>query len=542
MSFIRFIPWAPTIYTNACANRPFSDFTIAATGCNIPPQVRPWPFAVRPSSLYEAISCEANTRPRGSGTGLKGERMRTAPDRAIHPSSFRDPSGFVYTEGGELYRQVNLAYADDYEQLIESGLLDALVADGLLIPHEDVTPEGGLPQPAYRLLKPQRVPFISYPYEWSFGQLRDAALATLAVQKTAIEHDMSLKDASAYNVQFVDGKPTFIDTLSFEIYYEGEPWVAYRQFCQHFLVPLALMSFVDVRLGQLLRVHLDGIPIDLGSTLLPRRTWARLGTLLHVHLHARAQRSATANDMASTRARYGMSQQAFLGLVDSLKSIVASMKWKPEGTAWADYATMVNEHYTDEASSHKARLVAEYLDAADPKVVWDLGANTGHYSRIASDRGITTMSMDSDPAAVEMNYREVARRQERDLLPLLVDLTNPSPGLGWEHRERDELLRRGPADAVMALALIHHLAISNNVPLGKLAAFMARAGEWLIIEFVPKDDPRVRTLLAGRRDIFDGYTREGFEAAFGQHYTIVRRDDIQDSPRTMYLMRKNGTA
>ena len=220
-----------------------------------------------------------------------------------HNASFRDPSGFLFTRDGVLYRQVNQVYAEDYRKLMDSGLYAKLVKAGLLIPHTEVDIEPANKKLAFKVLCPEYVPFISYPYEWSFGQLKDAALATLSIQKRALKAGMVLKDASAYNIQFQRGKPTLIDTLSFEIYQEGEPWVAYRQFCQHFLAPLALMAYQDVRLSQLLRVYIDGIPLDLASELLPARTRWNLGLATHIHLHARAQKRYA--EVAVSEARGG---------------------------------------------------------------------------------------------------------------------------------------------------------------------------------------------------------------------------------------------
>ncbi len=201
-------------------------------------------------------------------------------------SSFRDPSGFLFSRSGTLYRQVNQSYRTHYEALMSSGLYQELVKSGRLVVHQLADIPAEIPELAYQVIQPVRIPFISYPYEWSFSQLKDAALCTLAIQKTALEKGMSLKDSSAYNIQFHQGQPTLIDTLSFEVYREGEPWIAYRQFCQHFLAPLALMAYVDIRLSQLLRTYVDGIPLDLASRLLPRRTKYNLALATHIHLHA----------------------------------------------------------------------------------------------------------------------------------------------------------------------------------------------------------------------------------------------------------------
>ena len=205
-------------------------------------------------------------------------------------SSFRDPSGFVYTRSGVVYRQVNRVFQDEFEAVAGSGLYDELAGQRLLVAHESVSLDLAASPDATAVLRPEPVHFISYPYEWSFGQLRDAALLTLELQERALGRGMTLRDASAYNVQFEGGRPVFIDTLSFEPRKEGAPWIAYRQFCEHFLVPLALMSRVDIDLGDLLRTHIDGIPLELGNTLLGGRSWRSLGLLFHVRLHAMAQR------------------------------------------------------------------------------------------------------------------------------------------------------------------------------------------------------------------------------------------------------------
>lgn len=452
------------------------------------------------------------------------------------PGSFRDPSGFVFRRDGVLYRQVNASYRDDFELLHASGLYDALVAAELIVPHAEVSLDLRHSDDAFRIIAPEPIPFVSYPYEWSFGQLKDAALLTLRIQREALERRMSLKDASAFNIQFRGCRPVFIDTLSFEAWLEGRPWVAYRQFCQHFLAPLALMSRVDVRLGQLLRTYLDGIPLDLASRLLPWRSRLSFPLLTHVHLHAKSQARFAATPVKGSSMT--VSRLSLIGLLDSLRKAVERMTWSPSGTEWADY--YANTNYEPGAMARKTELVAGYLDRVRPSSVWDLGANTGAFSRLASARGAATVAFDIDPAAVEKNYRDGVRDGERHLLPLLLDATNPSPGLGWENDERLPLAERGPADMLLALALVHHLAIGNNVPLDRIARFLARIGRWLAIEFVPKEDSQVQRLLASREDVFASYDVGSFEAAFRQYFTIESSERIEGSERTLYLMRATG--
>lgn len=447
-------------------------------------------------------------------------------------ASFRDPSGFLFSRDGVLYRQINRVYEAEYARLMESGLYEKLVKAGLLISHVEVDQAPAKSDGVYKVIQPERVPFISYPYEWSFGQLKDAALATLSIQRRSLKQGMSLKDASAYNIQFVRGKPTLIDTLSFEVYKEGQPWVAYRQFCQHFLAPLVLMALKDIRLNQLLRVYIDGVPLDLASGLLPSRTRFNFGLLTHIHLHASAQKRYSG---AEVKSRAGtMSRQAMTGLINSLDSTIRKLDWNPGGTEWGNYYDITN--YSEAAFEHKKRLVGEWAGRVKPRLVWDLGANNGVFSRVAAETGAYVVSSDIDPAAVEQNYRQMKGDKTENLLPLLLDLTNPSPAIGWANQERDSFSGRGPVDMVLALALVHHLAISNNVPLLQLADFLSKLGKWLVMEFVPKSDSQTQKLLVSREDIFPNYTREGFEAAFKESFNIAEAVNVNQSERVLYLM------
>lgn len=446
-------------------------------------------------------------------------------------ASFRDPSGFIFGSEGVLYRQINKLYKSQYEFLNESRLYDALINKGYLIPHQEVNITPYDPNTAYKVIQPDPILFISYPYEWCFSQLKDAALLTLEIQKLALEFGMTLKDSSAYNIQFHHSRPVLIDTLSFDFYHEGEPWVAYRQFCQHFLAPLTLMVYRDVRLSQLLRVYIDGIPLDLASSLLPFRSRLKFPLLLHIHLHAVSQKRYASQPVKSSRK---MSKNEILGLIDSLHSAVKGLRWSPHGTEWAEYYD--DHNYSPEGLKHKSHLVNEFLDTVNPKSVWDLGANTGYFSRLSSARETPTMSFDVDFGAVEQNYLSCRSQNEETLLPLYLDLTNPSPGIGWRNHERMSLIERGPVDTVLALALIHHLAISNNVPLINIVTFLREICSWLIIEFVPKTDSQVQRLLASREDIFSNYTIENFDNDFSRVFKIHRKEKITESERYLYLM------
>ncbi len=413
-----------------------------------------------------------------------------------------------------------------------SGLYADLVGRGLLVEHELVEMQA---PGAFAVLKPRQVPFISYPYEWCFSQLKDAAVLTLRVARRALRYGMILKDASAYNIQFLDGQPCLIDTLSFDFYAEGEPWVAYRQFCQHFLAPLALMAHVDLRLGATSRVFLDGLPLDLAARLLPWRCRLSAGLSIHLFLHARA--AGKYAGAATKPKRAGMSRTAFEGLLASLQDTVAGLDLRVSKSQWSPYYAQ-SPSYTPEALEDKKSAVAEMLAIAKPGVVWDLGANVGLFSQIASQSAHLVVAMDFDPLCTELHYRSLVQQRRRNVLPLTIDLANPSPALGWSHQERQSLLERGPADCVMALALVHHLAIGNNVPLPMIVDFLAQAGRWAIVEFVPKSDPQVQRMLALREDIFDEYAPEPFKATLAAKFEIVREHQIRSSQRVLYLLKR----
>jgi len=469
-----------------------------------------------------------------------------SPTTTREGGSYRDPSGFVYRRDGVLYRQIAPSFAGDWDAFEASGLRARLVEEAILVGHEEAPLELAAAGPVHRVIRPEPIPFISYPYEWTFSQLKDAALLTLRAQVLALERGMTLKDASAYNVQFLGGRPILIDSLSFERATPGAPWVAYRQFCEHFLAPLALMSRVDIRLGALQRGYLDGIPLDLAARLLPGRTRFGLGLGAHIHLHARAQRRyadrPAGGDAApgETDARGRMNPARQAALIDSLARTVRGLDWRPAGTEWADYAE--NTSYDDAATRAKEALVARSLEALGGGVVWDLGANTGRYSRIAADLGRAVIAFDSDPAAAERHYRTLRSEGRTDTLPLVMDLVDPSPAVGWSGSERHSLMERCDADVLLALALVHHLAIGRNVPLPMLASFLAELGAGLIIEFVPKQDAMVGRLLASRRDVFPDYTIEGFRAAFDGPFEVLDETPIDGTVRTLFRYRRRERA
>ena len=448
-------------------------------------------------------------------------------------SSFRDHSGFVFKDKATIFRQVNLSYKDNYDLLMQSGLYAELVKKIYLITHEEVNLDIVKTDKCYKILKPEQLELITYPYGWSFSMLKDAALLTLNVQHIAIKHGMILKDASAYNIQFIGSKPVFIDTLSFEKYQENTPWIAYGQFCKHFLAPLALMSYTDVSLHKLFALNIDGIPLDLTVKILPFRAKLNIGLYLHLFLHSKVTKQSEEKKIEKKSKKFSL--KSVTQLTEHLRSTTKNLEWKPKGTEWDEYYTKsVGKDYFDE----KIKIVNSYLEEIKPVKVMDLGANNGTFSKEAAKYAKSVLSFDIDTACVEQNYLALKKEKNTSITPLIVDLTNPEPAIGWNNKERENLFERVEVDTIMALALIHHLCISNNIPLAYLATFLADNCQNLIIEYVPKTDEKVQRLLQNRVDIFDNYTEKDFVYEFSRHFNVKKSNALEDG-RILFLMTKH---
>ncbi len=440
-------------------------------------------------------------------------------------SSFRDPSGYIFYKDDNVYRKINKCYLDVFKKFNSSELCQELLEDKMLIKHEIIEEKKDS-----IILKVDKVPFINYPYEWCFSELKDAALLTLKIERECLNHGFTLKDASAYNIQFIGCKPIFIDTLSFDIYTEGTAWLAYGQFCRHFIAPLLLMSKVDERLNSLLKNYIDGIPIDLAKNILKNR-----GGLIaweHIVLH---DNSIKKNNKKST-SNVVLSKKNLLNFIDMMIRQIESLKAKSIDTEWEYYYD--NTNYSDISFKQKQDLVSEFLDKINinkDEIVFDMGANDGTFSRIALNKNAYVLAMDIDINAVNRNYTNLRFKSDR-MLPLLFDFNNPSPSIGFDLRERKSLKERIKPKCVLSLALIHHICISNNVSFDDYFHSISDMGEYLIIEFVPKDDSKVIELLETRNDIFTDYDVENFEKCASNYYTIIEKKEITDSKRILYLM------
>ena len=467
---------------------------------------------------------------------LQPTTPKSQPDRGRIPASFRDPSGFVFERDGRLLRQINHSFSEEWSAFEQSALRQELTRDRVLINHQAAPLELAWDEHAAAVIEPERVELITYPWEWSFSQLRDAALLTLDAQERAAAAGFTLRDASAFNVQFVRGRPILIDTLSFEPATPEEPWLPYREFCGQFLAPLALMAYRDVRLGLLMRPMPGGIPLDLASALLPARTRLSTGIATHIHLHARAQRRSISPESAARARAQRISSLGQRALIDHLRRTVEGLRKPHSTTHWASYET--TSSYSPAAAEAKLRLVGEMLQRAPGRWVWDVGANRGWFSLRAAEAGRQVVALDRDAGSVDAFYRQLRSSGEECVLPLVMDIANPTPGVGWALDDYRSLLDRCNADVILALALIHHLAIGRNIPLDRISALFARLTEWLVIEWVPKSDPMVAGMLAHREDIFGEYEEGAFRSAFETQFEFVSSASIPESGRTIHLMRR----
>ncbi len=452
--------------------------------------------------------------------------------------SFRDPAGRVYEHEGRILRTVTAAGATAFAAVRETGFLDRLVDDGRLVPFSVLSdPELATLFPtAHYVLEHPRLPLISYPYEWSFRQLRAAALLHLDIALDALEAGLTLSDATAYNVQFDGHRPVFIDHLSFRPYTEGEFWAAHGQFCEQFLNPLLLRSELGITHNAWYRGALEGIGTDQIARLLPLRKRLSLRMAAHVFLPARYQKGTQRDALQAASgpsAGKGLPKRGYEGLLRQLRSWIAGMRPKDtDPSVWADYADA--NTYSDDEAAQKRAVVADFAARHRPGLMIDLGCNSGYFAEAALEGGAqSAVGFDFDTDALDKAYQRAVDK-DLPLLPLFLDAANPSPGQGWAQAERDGFDSRAQADGVSALAFIHHLAIAKNTPLDQLVAWIVARAPRGLIEYVPKSDPTVQAMLRLREDIFDDYTEEAFKAALSRCATIVSATPVSASGRVIY--------
>ncbi len=462
------------------------------------------------------------------------------PDIVFDGGSFKDPAGRVFFHDGAVFRTLSEDARERFEALVACGLYDDLLNRGLMVKTKlRRTADLGLPVDTLgaSVLEHERLPFISYPYEWSFDMLRDAARATLVIIELALEQGHTLKDATSFNIQFREAKPVLIDVLSLEPYREGEPWVGYSQFCSSFLYPLMLSAYKGVDFQPVLRGMLGTIPVEYMSGLLGLADLRRPGVLAHVKAPARLQRSFEKTDIEVSErfAEIRYSKTNIVSLLGRLARTIDRMQYRSEQSTWTGYS--VDNTYTAEAAREKTDFIQQAMGERQPARVCDLGANVGVYSELAAQAGAHVLAMDSDAATVNALYaaQKVGKRSPR-IQPLVVDLANPSPSMGWRLMERRSLAERAEADFFIAVALVHHLVISSNIPVAQFVEYLRAVAPAGVTEFVTKDDPMVEQLLRRREDVFADYELATFTAELEKHFAIVRTHQSDNGTRFLFAV------
>ena len=453
--------------------------------------------------------------------------------------SYRDPSGRVFLRDGRVFRTITKHGYDNFQAVEKTGLLTDLVEKGLLVSWWDADQSdfNAADEGVLRVLEHSPLPFISYPFEWSFSALKSSALLHLDVQLTALKKGVALSDASAFNIQFNGQKPIFIDHLSFRPYVEGEFWKGHGQFCEQFLNPLLLQSKIGIPYNAWYRGSPEGIPSTALASILPFRSRLNLQVLTHVILPAWFERRSRSNsEVSKSVSTKRLPLSGFQNMLTSLRNCIAALNPPQEGTVWKEYAE--NNSYATEEANAKNRFIREFCTSVRPKIIWDMGCNTGEYSQAALESGAEmAVGFEYDMGALERAYAR-AVNERLNFLPLHLDAANPTPSQGWNQGERAGLAERRNADAVMALALVHHLAIGRNVPLPSVIQWLIDHAPQGVIEFVPKKDPMVQELLSLREDIFDNYTDEAFNKAVDRQAHIVREETITDTGRRLVWFKR----
>lgn len=445
------------------------------------------------------------------------------------PGSFRDRDSRVFVTQDGVFRALSARGLADFEALRATKLFGRATQDGKLVATEltdQRPPDGILPEPAAGVLKHERIPFIAYPYEWTFGMLRDAALLHLELIDAAMGEGLTMKDASPYNVQFTGALPVFADLGSFEPLRRDEPWIGYRQFCTLFLYPLMLQAYRDVDFQPLLRGSLEGITPPEAAALLPRRG---KGILTHVRLHARLERrqgDESVRDVRKEMSSAGFKSEIVRANLRKMHKLVTRLAWKTPKTAWTDYADN-NRGYDATDRAAKEAFVRAAAARTQPRLAWDLGTNDGVFARVAAEHAQHVVASDFDHATVEHLYRELKAEGNRAILPLVVDVCDPSPARGWRNAERQTLLQRGRPDLTLSLALAHHLSITRNVPVRELVDWLASLGGTHVVEFPLREDPMVQRLLAAKRDeSHPDWELEHFEACLRERFDVHEREAL----------------
>ena len=468
--------------------------------------------------------------------------VSSAASPAVDTGSFRDRDGRIYRSEGRIIRGVSTKALAEFEKLESTTFYRKFLDKGQIVGSE-ILPMDKVPLPERirqqwaGFIEHERIPVVSYPYEWTFGMLRDAALLQLDLLEAAILEGMTLKDATPYNIQFVSGKPVFIDIPSFESMAQGSPWAGYRQFCEMFLFPLMLQAYKGINFQPMLRASIDGVGVQTATRLFSLRDRFRSGVLTHVWLQAKLDRryGSTPKNVRSDLKSAGFNKELILVNVRKLRKLSGKLSWRGDGSEWGSYDAFHN--YSKSDHDLKEGFINDCVANSGANMVWDLGCNTGQFSKIAAQHAPCVVAMDLDHFAVERLYRETREAELNRILPLVQNIADPSPNWGWRNQERVDLQTRAQPDMLLCLALIHHVVISANVPMAEFIDSLSDLCDQLVIEYVSRSDDKVKALLRNKEDKYSDYSREGLESELSKHYEIARREELESGNRYLYWCR-----
>ena len=455
----------------------------------------------------------------------------------VNAGSFRDRDGRVYHYEDRVFRGLSEPALETFRTLTEKPFYKKLAGSGKVIGTREISAEENpLPEELKAqwagFLEHDPVPVISYPYEWTFSMLKAAASLQLHLVERAVSNGFTLKDATPYNIQFVNRKPVFIDIPSFEILAEGEPWSGYRQFCEMFLFPLYLQAYKGTNFQPFMRSAINGVDVQAASTLFGFRDRFRKGVMSHVWLQAKLDRryGGSSDNVRSSLKSAGFNRELILVNVRKMQKLVKNLKWEATGSEWGDYTEFHN--YSDDDHVLKEEFIHNAIVNEKPEVVWDIGCNTGQFSRIAAAECRQVVSTDIDHVAVERLF--LNPQTPDNILPLVQNIADPSPNWGWRNRERSDLQTRSRPDLVLCLALIHHVVITANIPLAEFIDWLAGLTDKLVIEYVSRRDDKVETLLRNKEDKYQDYSRESLEGNLKRHFEIRQQQQVNNGDRTLY--------
>ena len=481
-----------------------------------------------------------------SSDGLNPHPSPQAPAYAAEPGSFRDRHGrIVYGSSGGVFRMLSARALEEWRFLQATNFFRNAMNGGRIVETRQVDREWAPPsthseEPWSAALRHDRIPFVSYPYEWPFGMLKDAALLHLDLLLEALEENLILKDASAYNVQWIGSRPVFIDVLSFERCSLGEPWAGYRQFCRMFLNPLMLQAYKGLPFQPWLRGSLEGVETEHMNRLFTARELLKPGVFAHVFLQAKLQARYSNKDreIKADLRNAGFHKNLIRTNARRLHRLVSRLRMRDKHSEWSDYEN--SHHYSTSDYQKKLEFVGRASGARRWDLIWDLGCNTGAFSRIAAEHARYTVAMDSDSHAVELLYQDLKAEGRETILPLTLNLLDASPNQGWRGLERKNLPERGKPDLILCLALMHHACLTGNVPLWEFLEWLASLGGDLIIEFVSQRDPMARKLLKNKKDPHGDYNRGTFDRSLNERFDVIWREPLGCGTRELIFARNSG--